>query len=47
MRTHQSQAVRKQFFFLCCGNQILVLHSDKITCKSRHHVICGLALGGE
>jgi len=28
LRTNQSQAVRKQFFFLCCGIQSLVLHSD-------------------
>jgi len=46
---NQSQAVRKQFFFLweIAASKVWCYIRTTITCKNRHHVICGLASGGE
>jgi len=46
---NQSQAVRRQFFFLCevVVPKVWCYIQTTITCKNRHHVICGLAHGGE
>ena len=46
---NQSQAVRKQFFFLCevVASKVWCYIRTTITCKNRHHVLCGLAHGGE
>jgi len=46
---NQSQAVRKQFFFLCevVKSQVWCYIRTMNTCKNRHHVICRLAHGGE
>ena len=43
------QAVRKQFFFLCevVASKVWCYIRTTITCKNRHHVLCGLAHGGE
>jgi len=44
-----SQAVRKQFFFLCevVASKVWCYIRTTITCKNRHHVLRGLAHGGE
>jgi len=46
---NQTQAVRKQFFFLCevVASKAWCYIRTTITCKNRLHVICGLAHGGE
>ena len=46
---NQSQAVRKQFFFLCevVASKVWCYIRTTITCKNRHHVICGLERGGD
>ena len=43
-----SQAVRKQFFFLCevVASKVWCYIRTTITCKNRHHVLCSLAHGG-
>jgi len=46
---NQSQAVRKQFFFLCevVASKVWCYIQAAVTCQNRHHVVCGLAHGGE
>jgi len=46
---NQSQAIRKQFFFLCevVASKVWCYIRTTITSKNRHHVICGLAHGDD
>jgi len=46
---NQSQAVRKQFFFICevVASKVWCYIRTTITSKNRHHVICGLAHGDD